>query len=118
MFLLHKEKIKDIPFLGGGSLQFQVGSLLNQNNEPVFRYTRSMQKVRSFYRITLQFLSDESHTPYVFDVIRSASAQLLIEADNTEAKQQWMLSAHPKTTALQEALETIYQRDIDETPHR
>ena len=110
---LQKQTIKETPFTGGKTLKFQIGILLNEENIPQFRYTRSLEKVRSFYRVILQVSSDETYIPYVFDIAKNDSQKLVIEPESDDARKAWLMPVNAKTNLLRFALETIYREDID-----
>ena len=112
--LLKKERIKEVPFHGGRAVRFQLGQLLDEAGKEKFRFTRSMALVRARYRITLQYTNREDHTPYVFDVIRSEPGSPLdIRPDSEEARKVWLVTADPRRAELTQALEAIFEQDIE-----
>jgi len=93
----------------------QVGFLLDENGTQKIRYSRSQELIRARYRITLQYVEDEEHTPYVVDVIRSKeSGGLDIRPENEPVREVWLKSEEPRYRELCDALETIYRQDIEE----
>lgn len=116
-FELKKQAIKEIPFREGQVLRFQLGTLLSPNGQKRMRYTRSMDLVRARYRITLQYEGDHEHIPYVFDAIRSAKhASLEIRPDSDPARQVWLIPTDPRRKEFEQAIETIFQKDIECAP--
>lgn len=110
--------IKEIPFTPNSPpLKIQVGEIIELVTQvPVFRYTCSLQTVRSFYRVTLQYLKQEDYTPFVFDIFANDANldKMVIEAENEMAKKQFLLASHVRTREMRDALKLIYEKLIIE----
>ena len=105
--------MREIPFRDGIVHKIQMGFVLGDAKERLFRYSRSMTFVRARYRITLQSLADEDHTPYVFDVVRPAPKAVLdIRPEGEPTQNAWKIKS-PLKENLERALHTIYELDIE-----
>ena len=112
-FRILKEKVHEIPFGKAGTVRFQVGWLLDDSGTKRFRYTRSLERHRGRYRITLQSEPpDEFHTPYVFDALPPApDTPPEIYPDNDEARQLWQMPENALRAKLHDALISIMSED-------
>ncbi|MCB0309251.1 MAG: hypothetical protein KDD48_07750 [Bdellovibrionales bacterium] len=111
---LIKDCVKTIPFNEGRTIEYRVGYLLDENQEKLFRYTRSMKPVHDSFKITLQYETDSEHIPYVFKLHTQKRGDLPhIKPESASALDVWKTKPLPMFAELKTALEVITKDDIE-----
>ena len=103
----------ETPFHNGDILRIQIGSLINEENQKTFRYTRPMIPQNGFYRLTLQRHEDSEHIPYIFDLSEANSPQeVKIHPKNDDSLQIWTGQESKLKQEFREAIEVVLNHDI------
>ena len=117
MYTVKKDHIKTVPYTNNTELHIQVAYLEDQKKESIFRYTRPVNMVKLMYIVTIHYVKDEQHTPYVFHLKHNETDQkstqpFLVTAANQCSKDIMDLENTPKYNELQSALDCIIFKDL------
>jgi hypothetical protein len=84
------------------------------DKEPLLRYSRSVEPVRNKFRFVLQYTTDDTHTPYVFDAcLNEAEGKVDIQPENEPARDIWISAKDPRRLELELAMAAVFEQDID-----